>query len=239
MAVRFDANADFFSRTSDVLSYATFTLMAWFRLVVDNNDFGHFLAISNTGETQYDHIGVDSDGTTLRSEVGGGTAVTGSALTVGTWYHIALVRESTTSLKTYLNSTLDITSTDNVAGRAAPNYMRCGSFFGLGINARAAGLKGWSSALTAAEIQQETQILRPSRSADLYGFWPVFPGATERLADYSGNGRGWTANGTLTDEDPPPVSWGASPILVPFAAAAAAGPDILRPWDRTMPFVFQ
>jgi hypothetical protein len=82
------------------------------------------------------------------------------------------------------------------------------------LNGRAAYLKDWSAALSQAEIQQEMSCIAPRRTADLYAWLPTFPGSGERGRDYSGYARDYSEAGALTDEDPPPVSWGG---LLPFA----------------------
>lgn len=63
------------------------------------------------------------------------------------------------------------------------------------------------------------RTIRPQRLDGLWGWWPVFDGATGRARDYSGNGRNWTGSGTLSDEAGPGIPWGASPLLVGYAAA--------------------
>jgi hypothetical protein len=74
-----------------------------------------------------------------------------------------------------------------------------------------ARLKAWGVALSAAELINEARTVLPRRIANLYAYWPARPGSAERVKDYSGNSRDWTATGTLTDEDDPPIGWGAVP----------------------------
>jgi len=229
MAVRFDAAADRLLRTTDLLDYnAAYTWMAWVYLVSDLNAVSTFWCANNDTANNRDWVKTDIDGTTLEliATIGGtGTAVPGTNLSVATWYHIAVVRESATSLKAYLNGVLDITNTRDVTGRTAATRMEHGAFRSTNANpsdSRVDRIKAWSAALTLEEVQAERWLIRPQRTANLYGFWPTFPGATERMLDYSGNGRAWTEAGTLTDEDPAPVDWGAqSPrIILPAAVAA-------------------
>jgi hypothetical protein len=189
--------------------------MAWVQIAVDTNTNQTIWAPNAGATSDVDQLRTTSDGVTLETRIqtsGGGTQVSGSALTVGTWYHIAVVRESTTSLKVYINGALDITNTRNVGSRTAITRMEIGAYTTGNTNPgniRVAYQKAWSAALTAAEVAQEMYTVRPRRLSNLYGWWPGRPGSGERAKDYSGNGRDWTEGGTLTDEDPPPIPWGA------------------------------
>lgn len=79
------------------------------------------------------------------------------------------------------------------------------------FSGRIHAIKIWNTALTEAEIAQEVYTVAPRKLDSLWGWNPTRPGSGERAKDYSGNGRNWTEGGTLTDDDPPPISWaGAS-----------------------------
>ena len=214
MAIRFDAAADRIARTSSPLDYnSAYTWMAWVRLVSDLNAYGHVFGINrNDAAANYDYIGMDGTGQGLITLVDIGGAYTeqaGTTLSLGTWYHICAVRASTTSLAIYLNGVLDSTNTRNVTGRIAATRMEAGAFGtfdGDRVDARIAAVKIWSVALSAAEIAQEIYRLAPAQFANLWQWSPLIGSASD-LADYSGNGRDWTAGGTLTVEDGPPISW--------------------------------
>ncbi len=213
MAVRFDAATDELSLTSSPLDYnSPYTWMGWFCIDVDTNAVATFLAVHNDTVNARDFLRTQSDGTSLQLRVEQsattGSSANGSALTVGTWYHIAIVRESVSALKLYLNGVLDATNTTNITSRVAATEMQVGLFRSSNpLNGRAAYLKSWSVALDAAQVAAEMRAVRPLYRLDaLHGWWPTRPG--ERTKDYSGNGRNWTDVGT-SDEDAPPVAWGA------------------------------
>lgn len=227
MAVRFDAAGDYLARTTSLWDYnASYTVALWLKLSVDQDNYSHIFAISaGPGISNFDHIGTDNDGTTLRQEVDGpgvSNAVTGSSLSIGTWYHVALVRTSVTEVLVYLNGVLDITNSHgSVASRSAANLAELGQILNiLPINGLVCHVKIYGAALTVDEIVQEMRTARPIRTANLYGWWPLF--SYTDLVDYSGNGRDLTVNGTLSTEDGPPVSWGA-PVWVVQIPAAAGG----------------
>jgi hypothetical protein len=81
--------------------------------------------------------------------------------------------------------------------------------------------KVWDAALTQAELELEMARMLPVRYANLHAWYPMFPGATERLVDYFSAGKTLTAGGTLTDEAGPPIGWGFAPQRVSFSTTAA------------------
>lgn len=242
MAVRFDAAADRLLRTTDLLDYnAAYTRIAWVYVVTDLAAISTFWSANDNSVSNFDNVRI-SAARVLESRVvvgGSATSAAGSTLATGTWYHIASVRESVAILKIYLDGALDSTNTRDITGRTAATRLECGAYTGANTNrpdARIDRIKVWTAALTIDEIQAEMHSIRPQRTADLYGFWPTFTGATERARDYSGSGRNWTESGTLTDEDPAPASWGAqgTRLIVPEAVAAVGQPMALRhTLDRT------
>jgi hypothetical protein len=178
----------------------------WVYLTTDRNAVGVIFLVVNAGGTQFQTVRVGSDGTTL--EIATQTAATGGGtnLATGTWYHIGYTRSGATH-QLYTNGVAGISRSENNALTAA-NLLMMSNTANF-VDGRIAGVKVWSGvALTAAEMANEVYTLRPARTANLHAWWPMLPGATERLIDYSGNARSLTANGTLTDEDPPPVAWG-------------------------------
>ena len=231
MSIRFDNVADRLIRTSDVINYnAAYTVMAWIYLVSDLNIVSNFFALSDGTQQDTDQLGTNATGTVLRLRTviaNTATNVTGTDLSTGTWHHLTLVRESTTSLKAYVGGVLDATNTANVSTRDAAARIEIAGLLGNTQNydGRIFAIKAWSNSLTQAEVQQEMRTVRPIRLSDLYAYWPCRPGSTERLKDYSGNGRDWTEAGALADEDHPPISWGIPIAFDPFVAAAPQPPS--------------
>lgn len=216
MSVRFDAASDRLLRTTDLLDYnSPYTLMFWVYLAADQDAITVPAAMfRDTGNV--DDIRTLADGVTIgvRSRaLGVGGTISGSALALNTWYHLAMVRESATSLKLYVDGVLDATATQSISGRNTILRMELGAESSADIgpmNGRVAGIKAWSVGLTQPQVANERFTLIPRRLANPYAWWPCFPGITDRLRDYSGNGRNWTEGGTLTDEAGPPVAWGLS-----------------------------
>lgn len=219
MAIRFDASGDSLRITSNPLNYnADYTICGWFRMTTDTNTYTTPLGIFGATEDYYcDALECDTDGTTLMvtSNRSSGFAYTNiGSLSTATWYYLALSR-SGSSLTGKIITTAGAVTTQTITkatGGESVDVMTISEWGNAGgelWNGRVCAVKAWSAALTEVEIINEMWTIAPRRGSNLYGWWPMFPGATERLADYSGNAHPWTAVGTLADEDPPPVSWGA------------------------------
>ncbi len=219
MATRFDTDGDGLDRTTSLLDYNNpYSFMGWFYLVTDRNNFTTFMVVhQSTGS--YDHLGTDGSGTLLRLD-DIGSAANGTDLALTTWYHLAMVRESATSLKAYLNGVVDLTLTNNAGSRGGVVHNEISTFTGLTrhASARVQAIKMYDAALTQAEVQQEMRSILPRRLANINAWYPCFPGSTERLKDYSGNGRNWTEVGTLSDEDPGPLGWGSPVSIYPVVS---------------------
>ena len=214
----FDASTDRLLRTSGVLDHnSAYTVMCWIRPSSISGAPCIFAVSAGTysanGEELY--ISVSLGNRLTLYAVNGGTdgfgSPNGSVLSANTWYHVAIVRESTTSLKSYLNGVYEQTCTVSAASRSASSRMEFGAW-SAGNNdpfsGRIHAIKIWNTALTEAEIAQEVYTVAPRKLDSLWGWYPTRPGSGERAKDYSGNGRSLTEGGTLTDDDPPPISWG-------------------------------
>ena len=221
------------SLSSGVINHnAAYTVMLWVYIATDANDYGHFWSADTVADAYQnaDWIGLNLDGTTLRigSYSGGsGSDGLGTNLSVGTWYHVALVRSSTTALIGYLNGASDTTTvTTNVSARAAAVDERIGRLNGgFGVIGRYAHFKQWSVALTAAEIAAEMRSIRPVRFADLNRWTPMIASEVGNASN-SLVGSSWTQTGTWSVESGPAVSWGAPVILSLLAASGGVSGTI-------------
>ena len=218
------SNADFGLKSSGVINHnSAYTWMAWVDMASDTNYYGHLwapVAANNDSYADSDWIGTDGDGTGIRwgSYVGGsGADAVNSSLAVGTPAHLTLVRESATSLIACLNGTqIGSAVTTDVSGRSTTQWEQLGTLYGFQCSCRLTAIKCWQAALTSAEISAEMKTVRPLRLANLHYWHPAIASdLTTALKDYSGNGRDWTAEGTLSAEkETPPISWGVSPLFI-------------------------
>jgi hypothetical protein len=177
--------------------------------------FGNIWVIANAGSTLYEGLYLNSAGTNLRIENNNGGADGATTLTVGTWYHVALVRNGN-DRTLYLNGVVDATYNN------ANSFTSAGeAFAGNGLTVfpgYLSALKQYERALTQDEILQEMRTVLPKSVSNIYNFSPLF--RHTELQNYFG--AGWTITGTGLTDDGPPVSWGTRPLLVPFASAGPA-----------------
>lgn len=235
MAVRFDAAADRLARTSGLLNTnAAYTASFWIYLTSDLNAYEHVFGTNiNSAANNFEYVGFDDNnvgGTLPRLcllvDNGAYVEVSGSRLALSTWHYIAVIRSSTTNLSLYLNggTTADVTNTQNVSARTTATRMELGAF-GTGngdrFDGRIANLKIWNTNLTAQEAADERFTVEPLRKSNLWGWYPLL--SSSDIADWSGNGRDWTAGGTLTTEDHPPRPFTLFVPQMPFAVVASAG----------------
>lgn len=208
-SVRFDASTDQLSRTNTMPTITAFTFMCWVKVSVDRNAFSCFINFHNSGSgSGYYYMGTDSDGTTF-ALYNNSTVVAGSALTVGTWYHVAMVCSGTGAgqFLGYLNGALNITHAGNAAQTAGGIWVGAtNEGTSLALNGSVAAIKIYSAALSAADIQRESKSYRPKRTANLNGWYPCTSIASDEI-DFSGAGLTFSQGGTLATEDGPPISW--------------------------------
>jgi len=219
MSARFDASGDSLKRTTNLPTITAWTVMGWAYLVASANTYNNIFSVGKSSAGSSYYCTYTNSSRVLYVYSGTGAGVAGSTLSLGTWYHIAMVCSGTGAgnLVLYLNGVADITTSGSIyptmqaimAGNDPDSDYMTG---------RLAAVKIWSAALSATEIAQEMYSISPRRFENLNGFYPIWPG--DRTTDYSGNGNLWTENGTLTDEDPPPVSYGVPIIVYPITAAA-------------------
>lgn len=218
-AVFFDANTDAFKRTAGVTNIASaYTVMFDYYHIASTGAFKMLWYANNNAGDSYDGIGIDSGNVFLRPEVYTNTGIAQTTtlatdgLSVNTWYTVAVVRESATVMKVYLNGALVSTvTTASVATRSAATEVWLGaSHAGFMATGRFDNYREWTVALNSTEIAAETtshQLLSGTNVKAVY----LFDGANSTLAaeDLSGNSYTWTAVGT------PTVAEGYTVIAVP------------------------
>lgn len=224
MAIRVDAAGDGLTRTTNLPSISAFTMMGWFYLVnaPASGTWNTPFMIGTTTSGQWFGLQIQgpSGSTIFDIWANGGDAVGTTIISIGAWHHYALTYDGTT-LRAYLDGTQECTFAGG-PGALSSQVMKFGHDIETPdehIDGRMMAIKVWSAALSAAEVASEMQTILPKRLANLNTFTPGFPGSGERARDYSGVGGNWTEDGTLTDEDPAPISWGGR-IITPMRPAA-------------------
>ncbi len=226
MAVRVDASGDKLTRTTNLPGgIRGVTMCGWFKMAVDTNNYACVMNIS-TGTSYYTYIETYSDGTDwlIWDQKGAGNSMFIDS--VGTWNFMAMTIASDGTEKAYWapigTQTLStITRSTYTQDITVPDLIAFGDscWGGEYFNGSMSALKVWTAELTQAELELEMQSIRPQRFANLWGWFPTQPGTGTRGKDFSGNGYNLTEGGTLTDEDDPPIRYGAR-VLVPGYAVA-------------------
>ncbi|MCC7208325.1 MAG: hypothetical protein IT323_13540 [Anaerolineae bacterium] len=197
-----------------------FTWMAWVAMLSDTNNWNILVCFSAGDRAQ---LGTQGDGTTLVLQDNNNDSA-GYAMALSTWTHVCWVHRGDSDNELWVNGSLIADSfvqaapTGNLVvgtwSASDPNY---------GGSWAVADMKLWSAAISGAEIAQEMYVKRPLRTANLYSWLPTWPGATERIKDYSGNGRDWSVTPTISDVDNPPISWGGVPLFTGNPVSGGTG----------------
>lgn len=220
MAVRFDADGEDYTRTTNLPSGTTFTVACWAKISTDRNTFTTVWSLDG-GTSDYVYMQTNGDGTTMKVEADGFSTGT-VAMTVGTWYFLAYTLSGGTGTFYYASvSAAALSSASNTLGTTSPTAFRIGeSPFGAEwLNGAIQGMRVWSGvALTAAELDNERWSAIPVRTDSLH-FW--FPFDVASTTDYSGNGYTLSGGSGATTEDGPPILWADNSFgLVPAPPAA-------------------
>ena len=219
MAVQFNGATDSLSLTG--LNLANITVCLWHR----NDNLAEYPIMLSLRGSSYcglycEIYGADNFSVTY------GTDDYGTTITTNVWYHMAARLSGGNTLTGFLNGVQDCQAGGSAnADRIVIGPDPLSTYY---IRGRYAYMKAWAAALTPGEIQLEMAQARPHRTANIIGFWPMFPGSdAERARDYSGQGNHLTAGGTLVDVDTPPVGWGTSRsgLLLPSGGEAPSTHD--------------
>jgi hypothetical protein len=227
MAVVF-ANTQAYTRNSDQLTVGSHSFCAWIYRTSANSVLpGLFIAAWDTPQTDYLYFDTTS-GTDLL-ELASNEAnfqVASPTFPLNVWRFVAYSQPSGANNGTaWIWDTAGTMGTASGATRCPTNtivsFSIASAATGYGLLGRMAGAKLWSAALTQAEFEREMWSLRPQRMANLHSWLPWVGGASG--VDYSGSGNTWTAAGSPTSGDGPPVGWGAAPYIIGNPAAAGPG----------------
>jgi hypothetical protein len=209
-SIRFDASGDGLARNSGAIidPELAYTWAGQFKLAANNATAYQTVAIIYATGSAWDAVFLDAS-RVLKCDVNGTIVSTGQTLTIGTWYHIAVVRESTTSLKIYMDGTLVATNTTGVTGRNSGSAMYLGyEEFGTWVSGNFAGWNCWEAGLSSTEVNTEKPHFVPQRTTNLWNSLALQSNAM----DSGGNSYDFTATGTVTYTESGPVT--SNPIRI-------------------------
>lgn len=209
MSVRFDAASDriHFAGTLPNPAATGLTIMGWFRLRADRDDFSTYWRTSSGGGTLHT-VATSVGGLGCNVFTGSGSLADTYLNVVNEWVHIA-VADNNGSVTQYVTPDGGaITLQSGVIGSGTPDQVCIGGrHSGVAdewLNGAAAHVRVFASVLTQAEVEAE----RDSATAVLTAWadWPLT--VHTDLTDHSGNGRNLIAGttATTTEEGPPLAS---------------------------------
>jgi hypothetical protein len=218
-SIQADAAGDFATRTAGGFpnnSPVTICFLARRDAVVDaGGTFWSFGGPTNSPEQYLTFYNANSDGHTFFWEQFGGAISTGLDMVEDEWYFIAIVIAGTganqTTFYRRILSTPTLTSsthTFNNADAYTKEQIHQNPYNLATVNRGSiSSLKIWQAALSEAELLLESQHYTPQRTSNLFASYPMDDDATvnSALTDTSGNGRNYTAAGTLTLTSDGPV----------------------------------
>lgn len=227
MAVKFASVGDLLYRlqASGLPNVRPLTHCFFIRVDSDSNDLGPVVVRyeDGPGSTRQQAL-MDSTGATnlLKAEAQtSGSASTGVALTVNTWYPAALkVVFNSPSLEThlYVNGVF-VESISSADATDSSGSMAVGSTGANLPKISVAAWKIWTSTLTDPEILAEAGSLAPVKASP----WANYQFASGALTtDSSGNGRTLTSNGTPTFTADPSIGGSTKTLTASLSVAIQA-----------------
>lgn len=214
MSVRFDATGDRLKRTATVPAFGDFSCMFWVYRASDTGDTETLFAISASGSgasigCYIDGSGGDKLGTWTSAFAT--AAGSGAAMSVTTWYRVAVVFDNTANtLKIYQGDNDPTTAMSEVGSVADTgsfttdtigfpfHYLSGGSWF----NGRIGNVKLYTAVKSAAFLKTELQYFNVQDSTNVWGAWTCKT-ETATITDTTGNGRSLTGTSLTSEADPP------------------------------------
>lgn len=177
--VRFDADGDELTRTTDLPAINPLTFCCWYKPSVDINTWSHTIGALWSDTNNYLYIQTDSDGTTFKVWTAkGGTFKEGTLVnaTIGTWYFFAYVVSGTQAVTGYYaDASASGLSSQNVNAIPSgawftPTTMKFGDsvFTGEYANGVLANPMFFSAALTQAQLENLRWQYLPQFTSNLH-----------------------------------------------------------------------
>lgn len=211
MALGFDNAGDRLERYTNPPSGDACTMMGWFYLVSTGTTAPLLRLAEDAGNSFVAYVNTSSQLTLYASSI-----VTGTTLSTGIWYHVAMVADGT-NVTIYLDGELDSQAAD-LPLSTFRIVIGNDSDFGTGFVGRAVGIKIYDAALTQEEIQIEMNQQELGRTENVNSWFPMVDDtAAACLKDNSGFARDLALVGSVTVEDGPGVAWRQSEARVMLA----------------------
>lgn len=200
MAIVFSGGgSDYLSRTADVNPNSAYTILFYYKLVATTGNYQIPLMLYKNGSNFDDFATNTSNVNRIESNSGGTTLEDfGSTFSYNTWYHIAVRRNSATSLEILVNGVSDASITDSVGSRGSGFIEYLGAFSGsYGAHILVSGYKVYQEALSGTRIAEEADYFNAYDETNLVSQSP-FTGADLAAVLVESTGTSWTQHGTPT-----------------------------------------
>jgi len=218
MSIRIDSSSDVFSRslwaTAGNTTSNPWTIMGWVKLINDRNTNSSVWGLGS-GSSDY-VVQTDVDGTTLNFYDGGAYDSETFALTVGTWYHIAVTRNTSSgAMSVYVDGTLRISNSNFNALSGILWTLGADSFTTAEwADAEFCDWRIWQAELTSSEVTTEKGSTTPVKASP-YVVYRLSSAATA-ATDTSGNARSATVSGLSDGASEPTIYGGGGATGGPF-----------------------
>lgn len=198
-ALNFNAAADFLQMPAAAIpSNGPWTVTCWIKITADANAITSFWTLAGAFASTWHGLHTEGDGTTLVLSDTGTAAITLGTLTLDKWYFVAIWRDASTNVKSYLGEETSAplaTATGTVTGFAydtAYCYVASDAYDRF-IRGSVALVGVWPRVLSDVEIESQrySRVAVPSTPN---AFWPINNASTPGT-DTSGNGRALTNTG--------------------------------------------
>lgn len=209
------------------------TFSVWVRIDNYPASDGTIMALESGADFR---LGVDSTGHLFFTS-GATTATASGTLTVGTWYHVALVAAAgdPASRKIYVDGVEVISTSGNDDSIGTPSLVQFylandnGSLNGL--ECTMAAFHAWNAELTQTEIQADFDAncyeLRVVTASTRY--WYSMHNAATGLIDGSGNGVLASTSGDFITDYPPDIAWCADECINTQEPGSSGGGTVIMP----------
>jgi len=237
MSITVSSSANYLGRTTDLPGADKFTFMCWVRF--DSLSVTEPIFARSQASGQAFFLFKNSTNV-FAHRIGSSSAALGSAsISAGTWYHIALTRDTdpaTNEHDIYVDGVKDIDNDVNNTWDEDEMQLGRNKRFSAQMNGEIAAVKLWDGVvLTQAQIVQEMWQYLPIHQLGSLHIWSPFVDQDDtQFIDYSGNGRNWTENGTITIDDGPPIAWAAN-MVRPLIIAAGGTTFNISPSGSVTP----
>lgn len=221
MSVRFDAAGDriSYSGTLPNPSGTGLTLLGWWRVRVDRDDFSTYCRIStSSGASTVGTLSSSASGLNINYFTGGGSVTNVFANAVDEWFAVAAVLNGTACTVYVRTESTSTISSSNTVSVSTPDQMCIGGRSSADssewFNGAAAYVRIFAGALTQAQVEAEWNANQAVLKSNLFADWPLTDATN--LRDISGNGRNLSAGSTA-------VSSEGGPQIRSFSARFMAG----------------